>query len=85
MVSYVVVGEGIFFISQTHPTLGPIPSKADTYLQFYRFETRESEVIAEIQLAWKPQGLSVSPDGRSFLFTDPVRQGSDLVMLEDFQ
>ena len=85
MVSYVVVEEGIYFISQTHPTLGPILSKADTYLQFYRFETRESEVIVEIQMSWKAQGLSVSPDGRSFLFTDPVRESSDLVMLEDFQ
>ncbi len=85
MVSFVVVEEGIYFISQTHPTLGPHPSSLDTYLQFYRFETREKAVIAEIQMAWKAQGLSVSPDGRSFLFSDSVREGSDLVMLEDFQ
>ncbi len=85
MRNYVVVEEGIFFISQTHPTLGRNPSESGAYLQLYRFASREIEVIAEVQMGWKDQGLSVSPDGRSFLFTDQIRAGSDLVMLEDFQ
>ena len=83
MRNYVVVEEGIYFISQTHPTLAPSESRA--YIQFYRFATRQTEAIAKVQRGWKDQGFSVSPDGRSFLFTDNVRTGSDLVMLEDFQ
>ena len=85
MRSYFVGEEGIFFISQTHPEHGRSTSPADAYLQLYRFESRQSEVIAPVHTAWKSQGLSVSPDGRSFLFTDAVQEGGDLVMLEDFQ
>ena len=81
--NYVVVGKGIYFFSATHPSVEP--SESHVYLQFYRFESRETEVIAQVKRGWKDQGLSVSPDGRSFLFTDEVRSGSDLVMLEDFQ
>ena len=81
--SYVVVGKGIYFFSATHPSVEP--SESHLYLQFYRFATREIEVIAQVKRGWKDQGFSVSPDGRSFLFTDSVRAGSDLVMLEDFQ
>ena len=83
MRNYVVVEEGIFFFSQTHQAFGHNPSEA--YLQFYRFESRETEVIEQVEMSYKDHGLSVSPDGRSFLFTDEVRSGSDLVMLEGFQ
>ena len=83
MRSYFVDETGIYFVSQTHPSLGP--SQANTYLQFQRFATSEVEVIAELTSGWKDQGFSISPDGRSFLFSDPVSDGSDLVMLEDFQ
>ncbi len=83
MRNYVVVEEGIYFISRTHPTLGR--SESHAYIQFYRFATREMEVVAQVEFGWKDQGFSVSPDSRSFLFTDNVRTGSDLVMLEDFQ
>ena len=81
--NYVVVGKGIYFFSATHASLGP--SELHVYLQFYRFATHEIEVIAQVERGWKDQGFSVSPDGRSFLFTDEIRSGSDLVMLEDFQ
>ena len=83
MRNYVPMEDGIFFFSQTHPTHAPDPS--DAYLQFHRFGSRETEVIARVEMGYKDHGLSVSPDGRSFLFTDEVRSGSDLVMLEDFQ
>ena len=81
--NYVVVGKGIYFFSATHPSVEP--SGSHVYLQFYRFASRETEVVAQVQLGWKDQGFSVSPDGRSFLFTDQIRAGSDLVMLEGFQ
>jgi Tol biopolymer transport system component len=83
--SYFVAEDGIFFISQTHPIHGRDSSYSDAYLQLYRFESRESEVIAAVKMGWKSEGLSVSADGRSFLFTDAVQEAGDLVMLEDFQ
>ena len=65
MRSYFVVETGIYFVSQTHPEHGRGASNEDGYLQLYRFESRESEVLAPVNIGWKSQGLSVSPDGRS--------------------
>lgn len=31
------------------------------------------------------EGLTVSPDGKTILYTRRVREGSDLMMIEDFR
>ncbi len=75
--TWAVTDRGIYFVSYATPG-------ARNSLQFYRFSTAETRRIAEIG---KPAfiGLSVSPDGRSILYTQVDRDESDLMLVENFR
>jgi Tol biopolymer transport system component/DNA-binding winged helix-turn-helix (wHTH) protein len=73
-----VVDQGIYFATAT--TTGPM-------IEFFNFATKR---IAEVTRPAKgPErnlpGLAVSPDGRSILYTQVDRSGSDLMMVENFR
>jgi Tol biopolymer transport system component len=75
--AFALVNDGIYFISM--PEAGRNAS-----LQFLSFATHKVKAIATIS---KPltEGLAVSPDGRSILFSQADDAGSDLMLVENFR
>ena len=75
--AFALVNDGIYFI--------PEPSTDGKYsIQFLSFATAKVKVVAP--LSGKPaEGLSVSPDGRSILFSQFDEAGSDLMLVENFR
>jgi len=74
---FAVVERGIYFIPPRNPDR--------TYsIQFLEFASGKITSIATID---KPlsSGLTVSPDGRSLLYTQVDQQGSDLMLVENFR
>jgi len=73
--SFSVTDQGIYFIK------GPAASAS---IYFLRFSTGAIRTIYSIP---KPVffGFSVSPDGRSILYTQIDQQGSDLMLVENFR
>jgi Tol biopolymer transport system component len=73
--AFSLVNEGIYFI--------PAPGAGGkSSIQFLSFATAKVKTVAPIS---RPgEGLSVSPDGRSLLFTRHDEGGSDLMLVENF-
>src|SRR5262249_21116690 len=74
--AFEIVNEGVYFI--------PSPDSRGRYsIQFFNFATKKIRSIATIE---KPIFfyLSVSPDGRSILYTQIDHTGSDLMLVENF-
>ncbi len=70
-----MVDEGIYFIASP---------RRRTPIQFFGFEVGAVKTIARIDQ--RPQmGLTVSPDGRSILYTQYDRAGSELILVENFR
>jgi Tol biopolymer transport system component len=75
--AFAIVNEGIYFI--------PRPDSAGRYLiQFYNFATKGIRSITMIERPIRPF-LSVSPDGRSILYSQVDQTGSDLMLVENFR
>jgi hypothetical protein len=74
--NFAVVGQGIYFIPRAD-------SEGRYYVQFFNFATRKVQSI--IQLRRAGTGLSLSPDGRSLLYTQGGQPKSDLMMVQNFQ
>jgi Tol biopolymer transport system component/predicted Ser/Thr protein kinase len=78
---FAVRREGIYFIEW--------PSfQSDAWLQCFNFATGKTKKISKIQ--GRPflnydLGLTVSPDGRSILYTHPDHPNSDLTLVENFR
>jgi len=72
-----VAQNGIYFMSQ------PDSSKRH-YIRFFSFATREIRDIAPIENPGANY-ISVSPDGRSILYLKIDQEGSDLMLVENFQ
>jgi Tol biopolymer transport system component len=73
----VVTNEGIYFIS--------IPDeKGVSHIRFKDLGKRETRTIAPIK-GRVFYGLTVSPDRRSFLYTQSDETGSDLMLVENFR
>jgi hypothetical protein len=71
------VNDGIYFIPEPGAD-GKFP------IQFLSFATAKVKTVAP--MSGPPiDGLSVSPDGRSILFTQFDERGSDLMLVENFQ
>jgi dipeptidyl aminopeptidase/acylaminoacyl peptidase len=72
-----VVEQGIYFI----PTPG---ADRRYFIKFHDFATDKIKPVAELdkQLSW---GISVSPDGRSILYSQLESASSDLMLVEDFR
>jgi hypothetical protein len=52
-------------------------------IQFLSFATAKVKTVAPISYPF--EGLSVSPDGRSILFSQYEESGSDLMLVENFR
>jgi hypothetical protein len=74
---FFLVKDGIYFI----PEAG---TDRKFSLQFLSFATAKVKTVAPISR--RPmEGLSVSPDGRSLLFSQLDEAGSDLMLVENFR
>ncbi len=77
--AYAPVQDGIWFI-------GSVGTRKDFALQFFRFSDRSTHVAAPLGSAVIPFGnLSVSPDGKTTLFSVVANPGSVLEMIEGFR
>ena len=73
---YDVVEDGIYFIPKSTPEAG-------YSIQFLRFATGAVERIFTIE---RPDvGLSVSPDGRSILYSQAEERQSEIMLVENFR
>jgi hypothetical protein len=70
------VKDGIYFV----PEPG---TDGKSYIQFLSFATGKVNTVAPLS-ARPSEGLSVSPDGRSLLYTQVDEAGSDLMLVENF-
>jgi Tol biopolymer transport system component len=75
--NFAVVDEGIYFINESRG--GDNPS-----IEYLNFATRKIETIATLGNA-AAYGFSVSPDGRSLLYSQYQPWESDLWMVENFR
>lgn len=74
--AFAPVNDGVYFISV--PETGRNAS-----LQFLSFATHKVSAITSLS-APAAEGLAVSPDGRSILFSQADEAGSDLMLVENF-
>jgi Tol biopolymer transport system component len=75
--NFSLVNDGIYFI--------PGPGADGKYsIQFLRFATGKVKTVVPIP-GQLEIGLSVSPDGRSLLFSEIDEAGSDLMLVENFR
>jgi hypothetical protein len=76
-IAYAVANDGIYFIPRPDPVRGYA-------IRFLELATGRIKTIAELgkQFSW---GLTVSPDRRWALYTQPDQAGSDLMLVENFR
>jgi Tol biopolymer transport system component/DNA-binding winged helix-turn-helix (wHTH) protein len=72
---FIPTADGIYYF-------GPPDEQRLTPLMFYEFSTGASRVVVAIS-GRVGEGLSVSPDRKSVLFTRSVNNGSDLMIIEN--
>ena len=77
--SFIVVKNGIYYVCQTG-VRGSGPSE----FRFLDFSTTKSRVLVKIN-AESGQGLTVSPDGKTMLYTVSTGGNSDLMLVENFR
>jgi Tol biopolymer transport system component len=75
--AFCVVNEGIYFI----PEPG---AERKSSIQFLSFATGKVTTVA-LMSGPPSEGLSISPDGRSLLFSQVDEEGSDLMLVENFR
>jgi eukaryotic-like serine/threonine-protein kinase len=75
--AFVPVDDGIYYIGRRSDN-GQYP------LQFFRFSSKTSEVLTNIDGAIG-LGLTISPDRTAILFTKSVKSGANLMMIENFR
>ncbi len=75
--AFSLVNEGIYFI----PEPG---ADRKSSIQFLSFATGKVKTVAPMS-GPPSEGLSVSPDGRSLLFSQFDEAGSDLMLVENFR
>jgi hypothetical protein len=69
--------EGIYFVD--------VDTKAQPTLKFFRFATREVQSLAKIGNSDGVKGLSVSLDGRTFLYGQLDTQAADIMLVDNFR
>ena len=74
--AFVPVDDGIYYI-------GRRSDNGQSALQFFQFSSQTSRVLTNIDGAIN-LGLSVSPDRTAILFSQTVKLGADLMMIENF-
>ena len=74
---------GFFPVSGGIYYIGRITDEGFYPLEFYQFSTKTSRLLEKVS-GQVDQGLSVSPDGKSVIFSRSVHTGSDLMMIENY-
>ena len=74
--AFALVKEGIYFIPEPKPD-------GKSSIEFLNLET--GQIKSVIPVSRPNAGLSLSPDGRSLLFTQFDEAGSDLMLVENFR
>jgi Tol biopolymer transport system component len=74
--AFVVVDDGIYYI--------PAPAANGSCVRFHSFVTGQDQKISSIS---QPtfQGLSVSPDRKTILFSAEIRSGSNIMVVDNFR
>jgi Tol biopolymer transport system component/DNA-binding winged helix-turn-helix (wHTH) protein len=75
--AFQVTGDGVYFIS--------LAGKNGRELRFYDFVTRQPRVIQSLGKVGLSFGLSVSPDGKTFLYSALYDSGRNLMLMENFR
>jgi eukaryotic-like serine/threonine-protein kinase len=78
----VLTGSGLYYIARDGTEL---PARFAIF--FHDFATRQTTRVAQLAKPPAPtsRSLALSPDGRTFLFTQLDASGSDLMLLENFR
>jgi Tol biopolymer transport system component/DNA-binding winged helix-turn-helix (wHTH) protein len=71
---WTVVAGGIYFV----------PNETHLSVQYYEFGTRRIREIFKVEKEFG-EGLSISPDGRYFVYSLNERQDSDIMLIDHFQ
>jgi len=69
--------QGIFFLNSDQPE--------KTVVEFFSFTTRQVKKLATLDRPTFLTGIALSPDGRWLLFTLTDRQGSNIMLVENFR
>jgi Tol biopolymer transport system component len=80
--NWVVVEKGIYFIDYDDPE-----DVRSAWLRYYSLESRTSKKISKLAnppAAWD-NGLAVSPDGKTVLYSQVDRYGYDIMLLPNFR
>ena len=75
--AFSLVNDGIYFIAEPS-------ADRKSFIQFLSFATGTVKTVAPLSGS-SAEGLSVSPDGRSLLFSQLDEAGSDLMLVENFR
>jgi Tol biopolymer transport system component len=76
--SFAVAEKGIYFIP-------PADISGRSSIQFFAFSTGRTQQVAVLENPTGITSLSVSPDGRSFLYTRVDQEDSDLMLVDNFR
>jgi len=77
-VNWAVVTDGIYFIDSG--------AKGGAAIEFFSLITRRITKVAELgKVYFYPNGFAVSPDRRSFLYTQEEPGSSDIMLVENFR
>ena len=82
--AFAITNDGIYFITgATSDSTYFIARMVSDTLQFYNFRTRQRRVLTKVENPWFDS--SVSPDGRSILYSQNDQANNDLMLVEHFQ
>jgi Tol biopolymer transport system component len=80
--NWVPVDDGIYFADwEEFELLGPTKG----WIKFLQFDTGRVRKVMPVGTAWPASALSISPDGRWFLYPQVDDYGDDLVLVENFR
>ncbi len=79
-----IIDKGIYFVEKGSDNLALAPPMVLKFLSFATGRIKEIAPLERELLYWN-QGLSASPDGRWVLYQDGERQGSDIMLVENFR
>ena len=77
---YAVTNRGVYFVRAGPANIWPA---ADTALEYLDFATGKIKLLVPKILGWS-LGLTLSPDGRSLLYSQTDAFGADLILVENF-
>jgi eukaryotic-like serine/threonine-protein kinase len=78
---WAIVNEGVYFLDRQE-----VPKEGiHYYLRFFELKTRKDRLITELPKRPFNSGLDISPDGRSFLYTQVDQSDTDIMLVDNFR